>query len=190
MKKPLGIQVCFIFFSCRYSLPDSRGGICDLLAFSLDSNPSSWSTLASPKFNIYEKNRNCDLVNNLNLDKELPPKARILTGKTPIVNRIQALPWPSSQPSSAQFPQFSGMTGNSFYQVQSIDRPNRPEYRPQFSPRPVKIPNIPPPVKAEHEKPVYQPVLSDEIPEESSNQKIQLSSSNVAALLLGNDGKK
>ena len=69
----------FTYYS-SFSLPDSQGGVCDILAYSIDSHPSSWSTIASPRFNVYERDRSCDELNSLNLNKE-EPSGRVLTGK-------------------------------------------------------------------------------------------------------------
>ena len=158
-----------LFF--RFSLPDSKGGICDILAYAPDvSIRSSWSTIASPRFNIYERDRSCDDLNSLNLESEAP-RSRILTGKTQV--NIE-------DPSSLdQTTEFAGVSGNSYYHVQSISTPSL-----KFSPRPVEIPTIQslPPLTSSSQKPVYSVA-------ESTNQKIQLGHSSTASLLLGN-GKK
>ena len=71
----------YILFLCRFSLPDSQGGICDLLEYSpKHSLRSTWATIASPRFSIFERDRGCDDLNSLNLEQEVP-RGRILTGK-------------------------------------------------------------------------------------------------------------
>ena len=76
-----------LYFSFeRYSEPNSEGGVCDLLAYSPKySLRSTWATIASPRFSIFERDRSCDDLNSLNLEQE-QPRGRILTGKHPIVN--------------------------------------------------------------------------------------------------------
>ena len=55
--------------------------MCDILAYAPDVLiRSTWSTIASPRFNIYERDRSCDDLNSLNLESEAP-RSRILTGK-------------------------------------------------------------------------------------------------------------
>ena len=71
----------FFLSCCRFSLPDSQGGICDLLEYSpKHSLRSTWATIASPRFSIFERDRGCDDLNSLNLEQEVP-RGRILTGK-------------------------------------------------------------------------------------------------------------
>ena len=73
-------------FLNRFTLPDSKGGQCDVLAYSpKHSLRSTWKTIASPRFSIFERDRGCDDLNSLNLEQE-EPRGRILTGKHPIVN--------------------------------------------------------------------------------------------------------
>ena len=129
-------------------MPDSEGGVCDILAYAPTiALRSSWSTIASPRFNIYERDRSCDDLNSLNLDKE-EPKSRILTGKKPIVN-IAALP---------PRPSFSGISGNSFYHVQPISK--LPASGTAIAPKPVYS-------VAHQSKPEYTVVVP-----QPSNQKI------------------
>ena len=59
--------------------------MCDILAYAPDVLiRSTWSTIASPRFNIYERDRSCDDLNSLNLESEAP-RSRILTGKKSIL---------------------------------------------------------------------------------------------------------
>ena len=154
-------------------MPDSKGGVCDILSYSPEASlRSSWSTIASPRFNVYEKDRSCDDLNSLQLDKE-SPRARILTGKTPIVNieaEEEAVGTSHNNPL-----QFLGFPGDSFFHGQSIST------KPKFTSRPIKSPPRPEsiPLKA---KPTYSV--------QPSNQKIQIEPfSQTASLLLGRDGK-
>ena len=104
--------LCFSFE--RYSEPNSEGGVCDLLAYSPKySLRSTWATIASPRFSIFERDRSCDDLNSLNLEQE-QPRGRILTGKHPIVNIMAQVPevyedeeffTPNARPT------FSGFTG-------------------------------------------------------------------------------
>ena len=74
------------FLLNRFTLPDSKGGQCDVLAYSpKHSLRSTWKTIASPRFSIFERDRGCDDLNSLNLEQE-EPRGRILTGKHPVVN--------------------------------------------------------------------------------------------------------
>jgi hypothetical protein len=156
---------------CRYLYPDSEGGSCDILAYAPQvASRSSWSTIASPRFNIYEKDRSCDNLNTLNLDDEV--RGRILTGKNPIVNidaateeflgQSQVLPRP--------MPTFAGFTGNSFYQVQPVNRPySRPPVRPanqdlqpffvssMIPQRPSLRPSLRPPFRPSRRPPLLRP---------------------------------
>ena len=81
------LKVIFLYtFLNRFTLPDSKGGQCDVLAYSpKHSLRSTWKTIASPRFSIFERDRGCDDLNSLNLEQE-EPRGRILTGKHPIVN--------------------------------------------------------------------------------------------------------
>lgn len=179
------------------------------MAYSLDSHPSSWTTIASPRFNIYERDRSCDEVNSLNLQKE-EPRGRVLTGLYQRFLGALKLSFPSmvcvlqkdyiltifpfqgkkaivdieaaSSLSPHSFePQFAGIAGNSFYHVHSISKPPI-----KFSPRPVKKNPA-----ALVVKPVYTAV------QQPSNQKIQLLNSfppppsqTTSSLLLRGTGKK
>ena len=103
------------------------------------------------------------------------PRSRILTGKSQVSIEATALPYSSPASSSDQTTEFAGVSGNSYYHVQSISTPSL-----KFSPRPVEIPTIQslPPLTSSSQKPVYSVA-------ESTNQKIQLGHS-TASLLRGN----
>ena len=58
------LEICQLY-SFGFTLPDSKGGVCDILAYSSNvSIRSTWSTIASPRFNIYERygNTNCGVL--------------------------------------------------------------------------------------------------------------------------------
>ena len=109
----LPLNLFFSMFSFeRYSEPNSEGGVCDLLAYSPKySLRSTWATIASPRFSIFERDRSCDDLNSLNLEQE-QPRGRILTGKHPIVNIMAQVPEVYEDEVTPNVrPTFSGFTG-------------------------------------------------------------------------------
>jgi len=137
------------FFNFSYLEDESEGSTCDLLgeaqmtSSSGGSEPSTWSTIANPRFTTYERLQKC----------WQGPEGRILTGKAYQADLdyelellgIQGQPPHHIQTHSAVYqaeesaspPAFAGFSGGSFYQVDSIgakpvyslpDQPAKPVY--------------------------------------------------------------
>ena len=125
---------------------------CDLLseASALTTDPSTWNTIASPHFTIYQRNRKC--WNGGNPD-DADPEGRILTGKNKVFDpefELEDLESFALEPhhqaerhyegqGSQPSPAFAGFSGGSFYQVDAIDKkaiyaypdqPVKPVYKP------------------------------------------------------------
>ena len=132
----------------RYLEDESEGSTCDLLGEALapSESPSSWSTIASPRFTTYQRLPRCW--------KPDDPEGRILTGKAyqqqsdlDYELELFGINSPSHhvETHSAYYqveeeprpPAFAGFTGGSFYQVDALgkkpvysspDQPAKPVY--------------------------------------------------------------
>jgi hypothetical protein len=130
---------------------ESEGSTCDLLGetTATSASPSSWSTIATPHFTVYERLQACW--------KPADPQGRILTGKSHQQMSLDldldyeleliGLPQHHVERHFATYqtdpPAFAGFSGGSFYQVDAIgkkpvytspDQPVKPVYVDPSSP--------------------------------------------------------